>query len=40
MQVTQVYELLNTITQEILGDSVIVAEDLSNVGKVSRMLMV
>ena len=31
MQVTQVYELLNTITQEILGDSVIVAEDLSNV---------
>lgn len=31
MQVTQVYDLLNTITQEILGDSVIVAEDLSNV---------
>lgn len=31
MQVTQVYELMNTITQEILGDSVVVQEDLSNV---------
>lgn len=31
MLVTQVYNLLNTITQEILGDSVIVNEDLSNV---------
>lgn len=31
MQVTQVYQLLNTITQEILGESVIVQEDLSNV---------
>lgn len=31
MQVTQVYQLLNTITQEVLGDSVIVQEDLSNV---------
>lgn len=31
MQVTQVYQILNTITQEILGDSVLVNEDLSNV---------
>lgn len=31
MQVTQVYELMNTITQEHLGESVIVQEDLSNV---------
>lgn len=31
MQVAQVYELMNTISQEILGDSVIVQEDLSNV---------
>ncbi len=31
MQVNQVYELMNTITQEILGESVIVQEDLSNV---------
>ena len=38
MQVTQVYELLNTITQEILGDSVIVAEDLSNVVDIGESL--
>lgn len=31
MQVTQVYNILNTITNEILGDSVIVQEDLSNI---------
>ena len=31
MQVTQVYNILNTITQEILGDSIVVNEDLSNV---------
>lgn len=36
MKVTQVYEILNTITQEILGDSVIVAEDLSNVVDIGR----
>lgn len=36
MKVNQVYELLNTITTEILGDSVIVAEDLSNVVDVGR----
>ncbi len=31
MKVSQVYELLNTVTAEILGDSDIVKEDLSNV---------
>ena len=31
MTMTQVYEILNTITSEMLGDSVIVAEDLSNI---------
>lgn len=31
MDVKQVYVILNTITSEILGDSVIVAEDLSNI---------
>ena len=33
---TQVYEILNTITTEILGESVIVNEDLSNVVDVGR----
>lgn len=31
MKVTQVYQLLNTTTQEVLGESVVVAEDLTNV---------
>lgn len=31
MKVSQVYELLNTVTSEILGDSSIVKEDLTNV---------
>lgn len=31
MLVSQIYELMNTVTAEILGDSVVVAEDLSNV---------
>lgn len=36
MKVTQVYEILNTITQEMLGESVVVNEDLSNVIDVGR----
>ncbi len=36
MKVTQVYEILNTITTEILGDSVVVNEDLSNVVDIGR----
>lgn len=36
MQVNQIYTLMNTITKEILGDSVVVAEDLSNVVDIGR----
>lgn len=36
MKVTQVYEILNTITNEMLGDSIIVNEDLSNVVDVGK----
>ena len=36
MKMNQVYEILNTVTQEILGDSVVVAEDLSNIVDVGR----
>lgn len=31
MEVSQVYELVNTVTSEVLGESVIVSEDLSNI---------
>lgn len=36
MKMNQVYEILNTITAEMLGDSVVVSEDLSNVVDVGR----
>lgn len=36
MKVTQVYEILNTITKEMLGDSIVVNEDLSNVVEVGK----
>ena len=36
MKVNQVYEILNSITEEILGDSVVVQEDLSNVVEIGR----
>lgn len=36
MQMNQVYDLLNTITGELLGDSVVVQEDLSNVVEIGR----
>lgn len=36
MLVTQVYEILNTITGEILGEDVIVNEDLSNIVDIGR----
>lgn len=36
MKVTQVYEILNTITDEILGETVVVNEDLSNVVDIGR----
>lgn len=31
MEVKQIYEIMNSITQETLGDSIVVAEDLSNI---------
>lgn len=36
MQVTQVYEILNDITKEILGETAIVNEDLSNVVEIGE----
>lgn len=36
MKVTQVYEILNTITQEMLGESIVVNEDLSNIVDVGK----
>lgn len=36
MKIQQVYTLLNTITQEVLGDTTVVAEDLSNVVEVGK----
>lgn len=36
MKMNQVYEILNTVTAEILGDSVVVAEDLSNIVDVGK----
>lgn len=36
MKVSQIYEILNTITTEILGDSVIVNEDLSNLVDIGK----
>lgn len=36
MKMNQVYEILNTITQEMLGDSIVVNEDLSNIVDVGR----
>ena len=36
MNVNQVYEILNTISGEMLGDSVVVQEDLSNIVDVGR----
>lgn len=36
MKVTQVYEILNDITKEMLGDTIIVEEDLSNVVDIGK----
>ena len=36
MKVTQVYEIVNTMTQEILGKSVVVNEDLSNIVDIAK----
>ena len=31
MEVKQIYSLMNTVTSEVLGDSIVVSEDLGNV---------
>lgn len=36
MKMNQVYDILNTITREMLGDSIIVNEDLSNIVDIGR----
>ena len=36
MKVTQAYEILNDITKEMLGDSVLVKEDLSNIVEIGK----
>lgn len=38
MQVNQIYTLLNSVTQEIMGESVIVNEDLSNVVSIGETI--
>lgn len=39
MQVKQIYEIMNTVTNEILGKSDLVAEDLSNIVDVGKELL-
>lgn len=36
MEVKQIYEIMNSVTQECLGDSIVVAEDLSNIVELGR----
>lgn len=39
MKVTQLYEIVNTATQEILGESAVVAEDLSNIVSIGKEIV-
>lgn len=39
MQVTQLHTLINTVTQEILGESAVVQEDLSNVVDIGKQIV-
>ena len=39
MEVKQIYEILNTITEEVLGKSDLVQEDLSNIVDVGREII-
>ncbi len=39
MKVTQLHEIINAVTSEILGDSAVVAEDLSNVVDVGKLIV-
>ena len=36
MKVEQIYEIMNSVTKELLGDSIIVAEDLSNIVELGK----
>lgn len=36
MEVSQIYQIVNTITNEILGDSIVVQEDLSNIVDIGK----
>lgn len=36
MKVEQIYEIMNSVTREMLGDSIIVAEDLSNIVELGK----
>lgn len=36
MEVKQIYEIMNSVTKEMLGDSIIVAEDLSNIVELGK----
>ena len=38
MEIKQVYELVNTATSEVIGDSAVVAEDLSNIVDVGEAI--
>ena len=38
MQVTQLYTLINNVTKEILGDTAVVKEDLSNVVDIGKSI--
>ena len=38
MQVTQLYTLINNVTKEILGDTAVVNEDLSNVVDIGKSI--
>ena len=38
MQVTQIYSILNTITSEIVGESAVVKEDLSNIVDIGKVI--
>ena len=39
MQVSQVYEIMNSVTRSIVGENAVVAEDLSNIVDVGNTIM-
>ena len=38
MKVSQIYELMNTVTKEIIGENAVVQEDLSNVVEIGKQI--